>query len=171
MSAAISSVRLGTSVSLTKTRTNSPISRHSRSRRRRLNRTSSVEPTAAVNPVVTWSFSSRRRASLTMRCARSRASARWSSWANAGDPQTATARKAMAAQAEAVATASTDLVALDRGSIERQAQARLLRHHELATLDRGGALEEPERPRHVLDRQAVWYGGDEVHVELGQEMA
>src|SRR4030095_1236699 len=68
-------------------------------------------------------------------------------------------------------SALADLVALDRGRVEREPEARLARHHQLAPLERGRLLEELERPRHVLHREPVGNGGDEVHVELGDEVA
>src|SRR5262249_15941807 len=73
--------------------------------------------------------------------------------------------------AQAYAYGLADLVALDGLPIETQSQAGFLRHQELPILHLWGLLEEPQRPGHVLDGEAVWKGGDEVHVDLRDEMA
>src|SRR5262249_15040839 len=58
------------------------------------------------------------------------------------------------------------LEALDRGLVEGEAQPRLLRHHELTALERRRLLEEPQRPRHVLDGETVGNRRDQMHVDL-----
>src|SRR6266568_3755590 len=58
-----------------------------------------------------------------------------------------------------------------RRRVEREPEPRRLRHHELAALERRRLREEPERPRHVLDGEAVRDRGDKVDVDLGDEVA
>src|SRR5262245_59062580 len=109
-----------------------------------------------------------------MTCARSCASACWLvSWAVAGRD---TARmvatpSATPTQSDPVIVVSGDLVALDGTRVECETQAWSLGHDEVTALDGRRFLEQPERPGHVLDGEAVGDGGDDVHVDLGQQVA
>src|SRR6267142_1810601 len=66
---------------------------------------------------------------------------------------------------------SADLIALERRLVEREAEPGLSRYHEQAALDGRRLLLEPERPRHVLDGEAVGNGRDEMDVDLRHEVA
>src|SRR5262249_44407208 len=66
---------------------------------------------------------------------------------------------------------SANLVALERCLIEREPESGLRGYEQLAVIELRRFFPKPQRPRHVFDREAVGDRRDQMHVQLGDEMA
>ena len=69
------------------------------------------------------------------------------------------------------AAPSAQRVAVDHVAIESQAQPGRRRHSQLAVHRPRHFLEQLQRPRHVFDGEAVGDRRDEMHVDLGEQVA